>query len=130
MRDISILANVTLGQLDPSGAVKMPDWMAPTSVIIICVILLTFLPVEIYVLAKVGRGIDCSSKLILIAFTLSFILRGSIDVGNWIGFDPSNIIDNKVFGSKLTIVIQMIVSLIERMKWIILYFFILEMKNV
>ena len=59
MTDIYMHANISLGQLDPSGEVEMPKWMLPTEVITVSIILLIFLPTEIYVLVKTGRGIDC-----------------------------------------------------------------------
>jgi hypothetical protein len=96
-------------------------------------ILIIFLPIEIYVLTKVSRGIDCTSKLILFAFTLNFILRWIVDVSNEFFIKTNYDEDQNIlydFGPKFQIAIQLINSLISRLKWIILYFFVLDMKYV
>ena len=134
MVDISTHDNIPLGQLDPSGIVEMPPWLNLTKTILTGAILVIFLPILIYVLSKTRRGLDTSIKLILFAFTLNFILRFSKNLGEFYLFTYSATKDNEAsrvyFDTHLGIAIQMVISLFERLKWLILYFFILEMKNV
>lgn len=74
MKNISDL--VILGGLDPSSNEYKPhEWMSLTMLILTGCILAIYLPMAIIVVAKMRKFLDCSSKLILFAYTLAFILR-------------------------------------------------------
>jgi hypothetical protein len=67
--------DLPLTQIDPSGYVKIPEWMILTEAYVSGAILVIFMPILIFVVLRTRAVLDLQSKIILSAYTLQFILR-------------------------------------------------------
>lgn len=95
--------------------------------IVSTVVVSIFIPMELYLLCKIKFRIDMTAKIILLAFTLCFILR---EVVNTVCLDPEKCNESDLFDDKVIVFIGVINSVFDRIKWLVLYFFILEMQDV
>jgi len=105
-------------------------WIELTEAIVNLSILLIFIPLSIIMICKIRcHSLDCTSKLILISYCIAFTLRLTMDV-LCITHDKCLEYDNKMGNDKLTLSLALVVSALDRLKWLVIYLFILEMRSV
>ena len=95
--------------------------------VVAATIFLTFIPVEIYALCKINFRTDFTTKAILLAYTLCFAIRLTTSS---ICLDKTKCNEEDTYVDNLVLAMQVVSSISDRLKWLILYFFILEMQEV
>lgn len=96
---------------------------------IVSILILTlYLPLELLTLVKIRLRIDLTSKIILAAYTLCFLIRMSINVTC---MDTGRCqVNNPDTVEYLIKAMELMNSFADRIKWLILYLFIMEMQEV
>jgi len=86
------------------------------------------LPLELIVLCKINFKVDTASKIILISYSLCFLVRA---VSDGLNLNP-DLKDDFVLIPEdfVNESLHVLNSVCDRMKWLILYIFILTMQDV
>ena len=83
-----------------------------------------FLVVESYVMCKIKKTVDRSALVTLVVYTISLLCR----VYNWIIYLINGMVpENEAKGNAAIITIDLIASI---MIWLVLYYFVFEMRIV
>lgn len=118
-----------LSSADPFDEISQ-NWVERTQVIANTTIFLIFMPLTYFLMRRIiCRHLDFVSKLILASYCIDFTLRLAMDIlcitlEKCLHYNSVGQID------RLTLVLSILVSTIDRLKWLILYLFILEMRSV
>lgn len=90
-------------------------------------ILAVFLPLEVIMLVKIRFAIEFSVKLILLAFTTKFVLNALV---SGLCLDPQTCSAELGLSEAFILFLRVTESFADRLKWLVIYFFILEMQEV
>ena len=82
---------------------------------------------QIYVMYRVKMHFDFICKLLLITFTLCFLIRVII---NTVCLNPAYCNDNNTTIDISMIIVKALSSIFDSIKWLVLYFYILEMQAI
>ena len=106
------------------------SWVELTETTVNLSIFLIFIPLSIILMCKIRcHSLDCTSKLILISYCIAFTLRLTMDV-LCITLDKCLEYDNIEINDELTLSLALVVAALDRLKWLVIYLFILEMRSV
>ena len=107
------------------------NWMLLTELIIDVSIFLIFITLTIMLMYKISsRHLDCISKLIIVSYGVDFTFRLAISV-MCVTMDKCLHNNNNLIEiNKIQLVIALFISTLDRLKWLILYLFVLEMRSV
>lgn len=105
-------------------------WVELTELIVNASIFLIFIPLSTTLICKIKcHSLDYTSKIILISYSIAFTLRLAMDV-LCITLDKCLEYGKKEVNDDLTLSLALVVSALDRLKWLVIYLFILEMRSV
>lgn len=90
-------------------------------------ILATFLPFELILLQRIRWRIEATSIVILVSFSLCFAVRVTT---NALCLNPDSCDTTILLGDKFVVALKIISSIADRLKWLVVYFCVLEMQEV